>query len=248
MSSTPVPESEDLERGKSVAVGPKDGSSQPPHVFAAYRSSRLRGPTQSSIPIARTLSELTGPVNGHDRPHSIDADLTRNARQSGEPIGERIVVAGRIVQEGGLPLSGALVEIWQANAAGRYAQSNDQHDAPLDPNFLGAGRCVSDANGHYSFRTIKPGAYPWRNHANAWRPNHIHLSLFGPTLGSRLVTQMYFSGDPLLAHDPIFNSVPEGARGRLVSELDLDLTVPEFALAYRFDVVLRGEQATPVEP
>ena len=177
----------------------------------------------------------------------LDADLTRNGRRNGEPIGERIIVTGRIIDEAGRPVPGALLEIWQANAAGRYIQPTDQHDAPLDPNFLGTGRCRSDATGHYSFRTIKPGAYPWQNHPNAWRPNHIHLSLFGSDFGSRLVTQMYFQGDPLLPLDPIFNSVPEDARDLLMAQFDLDRTEPGVALSFRFDLVLRGPRATPRE-
>jgi protocatechuate 3,4-dioxygenase beta subunit len=166
---------------------------------------------------------------------------------NGEPLGERIIVAGRVVDEDDHPVANTLVEIWQANSAGRYVHDVDQHDAPLDPNFLGAGRCVTDANGRYEFRTIKPGAYPWRNHHNAWRPNHIHLSLFGASFVSRLVTQMYFPGDPLFAFDPIFNGVPEAARDRMVAGFDLELTEPEFALGYNFDIVLRGPSATPME-
>ncbi|MFC7555197.1 protocatechuate 3,4-dioxygenase subunit beta [Pseudoroseomonas wenyumeiae] len=166
----------------------------------------------------------------------------------GHAMGERIIVGGRILDEDGRPIRNAMVEVWQANAAGRYNHEGDQHDAPLDPNFHGSGRVFTDENGWYRYVTIKPGAYPWRNHHNAWRPNHIHYSLFGAGFAQRLITQMYFPGDPLLALDPIFNTVPdEAARNRLVSKFDLDLTQPEWALGYRFDVVLRGRDATPME-
>lgn len=225
----------------------RDWTSQPPYVHKDYKSTTLRGPTKPLIPIPETLSELTGPVYGHDAVGELDSDLTKNARVNGEPLGERINVAGRVVDENDRPIANTLIEIWQCNAAGRYVHEADQHDAPLDPNFLGAGRCVTDENGRYAFRTIKPGAYPWRNHPNAWRPNHIHLSLFGTSFVSRLVTQMYFPGDPLFAFDPIFNGVPEGARERMVSNFDLNLTEPEFALGYSFDIVLRGPKATPME-
>ena len=164
------------------------------------------------------------------------------------PLGERIIVKGRVLDEGGRPVPDTLVEIWQCNAAGRYRHVVDQHSAPLDPNFTGAGRCVTDASGNYQFVSIKPGAYPWRNHPNAWRPAHIHLSLFGPSFLTRLVTQMYFPGDPLLPLDPIFNCVPDAAsRNRLIARLDLSVTQPEYALGYGFDVVLRGRGATPFE-
>lgn len=225
----------------------RDWTSQPAYIHPDYKSTQLRGPTRPLVPIPESLSELTGPVYGHDALGPLDGDLTKNARVNGEPLGERIIVAGRVVDEDDRPLPDTLVEIWQANSTGRYVHEADQHDAPLDPNFLGAGRCVTDAEGRYEFRTVKPGAYPWRNHHNAWRPNHIHLSLFGPSLATRLVTQMYFPGDPLFEFDPIFNGVPEGARARMVSAFDLDLTEPEFALGYRFDIVLRGPNATPVE-
>ena len=225
----------------------RDWSSQPAYIHPDYRSTVLRGPTKPLVPLAATLSEVTGPVYGHDAVGPLDADLTKNARRNGEPIGERIIVAGRVVDENDRPLPDTLIEIWQANACGRYVHEADQHDAPIDPNFLGAGRCVTDATGRYEFRTIKPGAYPWRNHDNAWRPNHIHLSLFGASFADRLVTQMYFPGDPLFEFDPIFNGVPEGARDRMVARFDLAVTEPEFALGYTFDIVLRGARATPME-
>ena len=183
---------------------------------------------------------------GHESLGEHDGDLTR--QHTGEPVGERIIVTGRVVDEDGRPVRDTLVEIWQANAAGRYVHVVDQHPAPLDPNFTGAARAVTDAQGRYRFTTIKPGAYPWKNHANAWRPAHIHFSLFGPSFLSRLVTQMYFPGDPLLALDPMWMSIPdERARLRMMSTFDIGTTEPEWALGYRFDIVLRGRDATPTE-
>jgi protocatechuate 3,4-dioxygenase beta subunit len=225
----------------------RDWTSQPAYLHLDYKSTTLRGPTKPLVPLPTTLSEITGPVYGNEAVGPLDNDLTKNARKNGEPLGERIIVAGHVVDENDRPIPDVLIEIWQANACGRYVHENDQHDAPLDPNFLGAGRCVTDERGRYEFRTVKPGAYPWRNHHNAWRPNHIHLSLFGTDFSNRLVTQMYFPGDPLFEFDPIFNGVPEGARERMVSRFDLDITEPEFALGYTFDIVLRGPKATPME-
>jgi protocatechuate 3,4-dioxygenase beta subunit len=194
----------------------------------------------------QTLSERTGPSYGHDVIRETDHDLTR--QHSGEPLGERIIVTGRVADDSGRPVRNTLIEIWQTNAAGRYRHSKDNHPAPLDPNFTGAGRALTDANGVYRFVTIKPGAYPWRNHQNAWRPAHIHFSLFGPSFVTRLITQMYFPGDPLLAFDPIFQSVrEEKARQRLIAGFDLETTQPEWALGYRFDIILRGREATPFE-
>jgi protocatechuate 3,4-dioxygenase beta subunit len=193
-----------------------------------------------------TLTERTGPVFGDSLIRENDNDLT--VQHVGEPLGERIVVHGRVLDEHGRPVRGALVEVWQANAAGRYRHKVDEHDAPLDPNFSGAGRLLTDDNGRYFFKTIKPGAYPWGNHYNAWRPAHIHFSLFGAGILSRLVTQMYFPGDPLQPIDPIFNSIPdEAARQRLVSRLDMERSQPDYALAYSFDIVLRGSHDTPFE-
>jgi protocatechuate 3,4-dioxygenase, beta subunit len=212
----------------------------------AYRSSALRHPKQPLVIIPQTLSELTAPVYGHDRVGPLDHDLTR--QHVHEPLGQRILVSGRVLDDDGRPVPDTLIEIWQANAAGRYEHRVDQWDAPLDPNFTGAGRTMTDGEGRYSFTTIRPGAYPWRNHHNAWRPAHIHFSLFGQAFITRLVTQMYFPGDPLLAIDPIFNSVPdERARMRLVSSFELELTQPEWGLGYRFDIVLRGADETPRE-
>jgi protocatechuate 3,4-dioxygenase, beta subunit len=228
-------------------INPRDWASHPPYIHAPYRSTSLRGPTKPLIPIEQTLSELTGPVYGHESLGRLDADLTKNARKNGEPLGERIIVTGRVMGDDGRPLPDTLLEIWQANACGRYVHKTDQHDAPLDPNFLGGGRCVTDSEGRYRFYTIKPGAYPWGNHHNAWRPNHIHFSLFGPTFLTRLVTQMYFPGDPLLELDPIYLSAPAGARERMIAIFSIDVTEPGFALGYVFDLVLRGRRATPME-
>jgi protocatechuate 3,4-dioxygenase beta subunit len=174
-----------------------------------------------------------------------DADLTR--QHPGEPLGERIIVTGRVLDADGKPVRNSLVEVWQANSAGRYVDPADDHPAPLDPNFTGAGRCLTDGEGNYRFVTIKPGAYPWRNHENAWRPAHIHFSVFGHALGSRLVTQMYFPGDPLIPLDPVLASIPDlRGRARLIAAFDLDTTRPEWALGYRWDIVLRGRRATPM--
>ena len=225
---------------------PRDWGTHPPYVYPDYKSTTLRGPTKPLVPLKSTLSEMTGPVYGQESVGPLDHDMTRNARVNGEPLGERIVVAGRVLDEDGKPLPNTLLEVWQANAAGRYIHKNDQHDAPLDPNFRGSGRCVTDAEGRYKFYSIKPGAYPWGNNPNGWRPNHIHFSLFGPSFVTRLVTQMYFPGDPLLDLDPIYKSSPEGRRELMVSKFDLDVTEPEFALGYTFDIVLRGRNATPM--
>jgi len=212
----------------------------------AYRATALRHPTRPLIVIPQTLTELTGPVYGHESIGQLDHDLTR--QHPAEPVGQRVVIEGRVLDEGGRPVPHTLIEIWQANAAGRYAHRVDQWDAPLDANFTGAGRTLTDGDGAYRFVTIRPGAYPWRNHHNAWRPAHIHFSLFGRAFLTRLVTQMYFPGDPLLAHDPIFNAVLDSrARERMISTFDLSLTEPAFALGYRFDIVLRGRDQTPME-
>lgn len=223
-----------------------DASSQPTPLYPPYQATLLRTPRQPLILLPHTLSEVTGPVYGHSDISPTDHDLTR--QHAGEPLGERIVVQGRVLDDGGRPVRHTLIEIWQANAAGRYLHQRDDHRAPLDPNFSGGGRCLTDAEGRYEFTTIKPGAYPWRNHDNAWRPAHIHFSLFGPAFATRLITQMYFPGDPLFAHDPIFQSIQdENARQRLIAKFDLAATRPEWALGYRFDIVLRGHEATPFE-
>ena len=199
------------------------------------------------MPLEPSLSELTGPVFGADAVHPDETDLTRVPGCSGEAIGQRIYVTGRILEDEGRPVANALVEVWQANAAGRYRHQSDAHAAPLDPNFTGGGRCMTDAFGQFHFTTIRPGAYPWANHFNAWRPSHIHFSIFGSAFISRLVTQMYFPGDPLLPLDPVLGGVPEHARPLLVAHYDHDVTTPAVALGYRFDIVLRGRSQTPME-
>ena len=212
----------------------------------AYRATEFRHPKQPLIIIPQSLTELSAPVYGPQAIGPNDHDLT--AQHSAPPAGQRIVVSGRVLDEDDRPVPHTLIEVWQANAAGRYAHKVDQWDAPLDPNFSGAGRVLTDSEGRYQIISIRPGAYPWRNHHNAWRPAHIHFSLFGEAFATRLVTQMYFPGDPLLAFDPIFNAVPdERARQRMVSSFDLSLTKPEWALGYKFDLVLRGRRQTPME-
>lgn len=219
---------------------------QPNHFHPPYVSSVKRSPTKAQVRIPYTLSEVTGPSFGHEIVQPRACDLTR--QHSGEPLGERIIVSGRVLDENARPLPNTLVEIWQANAAGRYRHEVDQHDAPLDPNFTGCGRTITNERGEYRFVTIRPGEYPWRNHYNAWRPKHIHFSLFGPSFATRLVTQMYFPGDPLIPFDPIFNcTADEKARNRLISVFDWETTIPDHALAYRFDLILRGREATPME-
>ena len=226
----------------------RDAAAYPPLDHPAYRSTGLRHPEQPPVRLEHTLSEVTGPGPSLAEVLPEDADLTTNAGTGTEAMGERIIVTGRVLDEDGTPQPDTLIEVWQANAAGRYAHELDQHPAPLDPNFTGAGWCVTDADGCYRFVTIKPGAYPWRNHYNAWRPAHLHFSLFGLGLVQRLVTQMYFPGDPLLAYDPMYNSVPDArARERLVSTFDWERTIPDIALAYRFDIVLRGRDETPMD-
>jgi protocatechuate 3,4-dioxygenase beta subunit len=215
----------------------------PPYLHPDYRATRNRSPSRPLLPLPEELHALAAPVFGDDGIGELDADLTRPG--AGGPIGERIIVTGRVLDEDGKPVRDALVEVWQANAAGRYLHDVDRHPAPLDPNFTGAGRTLTARDGSYRFVTIKPGAYPWQNQPNAWRPAHIHFSLFGRSFVQRLVTQMYFPGDPLCPFDPIFNSVrDEAARGRLVATFDPEATEPEWALAYRFDIVLRR---TPFE-
>ena len=236
----------------------RDPSTFPPYLYEAYRATVRRSPKQPLIPLPQTLSEITGPgpaisATLHQTVQGAvgaeDTDLTTNMGTGTEAMGERIIVTGRVLDEHGAPLVGTLVEIWQTNAAGRYRHRVDQHHAPLDPNFLGYGRCLTDTHGVYRFVTIRPGAYPWQNHPNAWRPAHIHFSLFGPSWVSRLVTQMYFPGDPLQPLDPIFNSVPTGAaQARLVAQYAHDVTQEGYALGFRFDIVLRGPRATPFEP
>ncbi len=220
---------------------------QPPHLYPEYKSTVLRSPTKPLVPVASYLKDLSLPAFGEGVIGKFDNDLTKNARINGEPIGERIKVSGKVTDEYGRPLKNVLIEIWQANSAGRYIHKAEIHDAPLDPNFLGAGRMLTDNEGRYSFYTIKPGAYPWGNHFNAWRPNHIHFSVMGHQFEHRLVTQMYFPGDPLFDYDPIFQAVPKHARELLISKFRMDWTDAEFALAYEFNIVLNGRCKTPFE-
>ncbi len=220
----------------------------PPYLYEAYQSTRRRAPTLPLIDVPVTLSELTGPGPAISAVTPEDADLTRNAGTGGEAVGQRIIVTGRVLDDAGLPQVDTLIEVWQANASGRYLHKRDGWPGALDPNFLGMGRCLTDSEGVYRFLTVRPGAYPWGNHPNAWRPAHIHFSLWGPTTLSRLVTQMYFPDDPLHALDPIMGSVPAGAaRDALVAAYDHGVTEPELALGYRWDIVVRGPHATPFE-
>ncbi|MBO0687617.1 MAG: protocatechuate 3,4-dioxygenase subunit beta [Candidatus Dormibacteraeota bacterium] len=218
----------------------------PPYDYPAYASTVHRAPKRPLITVPEGASELSEPVYGREPVGELDNDLTR--QHAGEPQGQRIFVSGRVLDSDGRAVPGALVEIWQANAGGRYAHEVDDHPAPLDPNFSGAGRCLTDSEGRYRFVTIRPGSYPWKNHYNAWRPAHIHFSMFGTGFTNRLITQMYFPDDPLFPFDPIFNSVPdEKARRRLVSAFDLETTEPDWALSFKWDIVLRGHAATPME-
>ncbi|MET0342128.1 MAG: protocatechuate 3,4-dioxygenase subunit beta [Polyangiales bacterium] len=225
-----------------------DHADHPPFSYAAYKSSVKRGPREPLVEIAQTLSERTGPGPAYARVEREDADLTTNAGTGGAAIGERIIVTGQVRDQTGRPLPNVLIELWQANASGRYVHWRETaFPAPLDPNFVGVGQCITDADGVYRFQTIKPGAYPWGNHPNAWRPAHIHFSLLGPTLNARLITQMYFPHDPQFALDPIYQAVPARARERLVAAYDHGVTKENWALGYRWDITLFGAQATPTE-
>jgi protocatechuate 3,4-dioxygenase, beta subunit len=222
-----------------------DPGVHPPHLHPDYVASIKRAPTYPPIAIPQTLSEITGPSFQSLRLRT-GADLTVQGKEA--PLGQKIILTGRVLDENGAPVRNTLVEIWQANAAGRYRHLVDTHDAPLDPNFIGKGQLLTDHEGRYQFKTIKPGAYPWQNHPNAWRPAHVHFSLFGPAFSTRLVTQMYFPGDPLLPFDPIFNGIrDEAARQRLIAIFDWETTVPAEALGFKFDIVLRGRIETPME-
>jgi protocatechuate 3,4-dioxygenase, beta subunit len=227
------------------AYAPLDPAAHPPTLAPDYKSSLNRAPREPLVRIPQTATEATGPPDWRRVMGRAVADLTKE--HAGAPIGERIIVTGRVLEESGRPVRETLVEVWQANSAGRYLHPVDQHDAPLDPNFTGVGRVVTDDEGRYRIYTIEPGAYPWRNHHNAWRPKHIHFSVMGPAFAARLITQMYFPGDPLIAIDPIAQSVPKGALERLISRFDLGVTEEGFALGYVFDIVLRGRNATPLE-
>lgn len=228
--------------------GPKAYPDHPPFSYPDYRSTILRGPSQDLLSIVQTLSETTGPGPVWTEVSEEDADLTTNAGTGKAAIGERIIVTGRVLDEDGNGVPGVLLEIWQANSCGRYVHWREtEFPAPLDPNFIGVGQCFTDEDGVYRFLTIRPGPYPWGNHPNAWRPAHIHFSLMGPSLGSRLVTQMYFAGDQLLPLDPIFNSAPEHSRDRMIASYDHDVTEANWALGWRWDIVLRGKAAIPFE-
>jgi protocatechuate 3,4-dioxygenase beta subunit len=219
---------------------------QPPLDSPGYNSTALRHPKQPLVLLPQKLTEITGPVLGPGRLRELDNDLTR--QHTGEPQGQRIIVGGRLLDGDGRPVRNSLVEIWQANAGGRYRHNLDRWPSPVDPNFTGVGRALTDDEGRYEFTTIKPGAYPWKNHHNAWRPAHIHFSVFGSAFTQRLVTQMYFPDDPLFSQDPVFNSVPdETARQRMISKFDFSRTVPEWALGFEFDIVLRGREASVFE-
>jgi protocatechuate 3,4-dioxygenase, beta subunit len=221
-------------------------SVDPPLLFPEYRSTTTRAPKRPLVPRPDDFVDLASPVYGHGDIGELDNDLTR--QHEGEPLGERIIVTGRVVEEDGRPVRNALIEVWQANAAGRYRHDGDRHPAPVDPNFSGAGRTLTDDDGRYRFVTVKPGAYPWQNHPNAWRPAHIHFSVCGRAFTDRLVTQMYFPDDPLFSADPIFNSIrDERARERLISAFDWEATTPQWALGFRFDIVLGGVNGTPLE-
>jgi protocatechuate 3,4-dioxygenase, beta subunit len=220
-----------------------DMENEAPLLHENYRSTARRAPRQPLIYMPHTQSERTAPVFGSMKISESDYDLTR--QHSGEPIGQRMIVEGRVIDDEGRPLPSTLVEIWQTNAAGRYRHKLDDFNAPLDPNFSGFGRMLTDQDGKYRFLTVKPGAYPWNNHRNAWRPAHIHFSLFGPSFISRFVTQMYFVGDPMLELDPVFQALPDKAKPRVLADFDIGLTEEKWALGYRFDMVLRGPDATP---
>lgn len=222
-----------------------DDQGQPLSLHAPYGSTVKRAPVQPLVRIPQSLTETTGPSDWAQMTGPALVDLTR--QHKGEALGQRIIVSGQVLDDRGRPQPHTLVELWQANAAGRYIHAKDCWNAPLDPNFTGAGRAITDAEGRYRFVTIKPGAYPWGNHANAWRPEHIHFSLFGPAFATRLVTQMYFPGDPLIPLDPIANAVPDEALQRMISRFDINATEEAHALAYVFDIVLRGREATPME-
>jgi protocatechuate 3,4-dioxygenase, beta subunit len=226
----------------------RDRSIHPPAFTPVYKTSVLRSPRIPLWSLQNSLSEVTGPQFAPDELGPLDNDLVLNYAKTGQPIGEQIIVHGYVLDGNGRPVRNTLVEVWQANAGGRYRHRNDTYIAPIDPNFGGCGRMLTDDTGHYFFRTVKPGAYPFRNRVNSWRPAHIHYSVFGSGFAQRLITQMYFPGDPLLALDPVYLSVPDrAARERLIAAFDIDITQPEWALGYRFDFVLRGATATPTE-
>lgn len=226
----------------------RDRLSQPPALTPDYKTSVSRSPRLAMLSLQGSMSEITGPTFGHSDIDAIDNDLIKNYAKTGDPVGERIIVHGRVLDENGRGVAGTLVEVWQANAGGRYRHKADAYLAPIDPNFGGCGRILTDENGYYFFRTIKPGAYPWRNWVNNWRPAHIHVSVFGAAFSQRLITQMYFEGDPLIAKCPIVNTIPDPrAIDQLIAPLDLNAAIPLDCLAYKFDIVLRGRRSTMFE-
>jgi protocatechuate 3,4-dioxygenase beta subunit len=226
----------------------RDRTWHPPALAPDYKTSVARSPRLPLLSLQTSASELTGPTFGHNDIAALDNDLIRNYAHGGDPIGERILVHGRVLDENARPVPHTLVEIWQANAGGRYRHKKDSYLAPIDPNFGGCGRTLTDENGYYVFRTIKPGAYPWRNWVNNWRPAHIHVSVFGTAFAQRLITQMYFEGDPLIAKCPIVQTIPDPrAIDQLVAALDMNASVPLDAIAYKFDIVLRGTRSTYFE-
>lgn len=232
----------------AMALMQRDREWHPPALAPDYKTSITRAPRNALLSLQGSDSELTGPTFGHDDIDEIDNDLIRNYAKTGDPIGERIILHGRVLDENARPVPHTLVEIWQANAGGRYRHKKDSYLAPIDPNFGGCGRTLTDADGHYVFRTVKPGAYPWRNWVNNWRPAHIHISVFGTAFAQRLITQMYFEGDPLIARCPILKSIPDQrAIDQLVAALDLNATLPLDSIAYKFDIVLRGHRSTYFE-
>lgn len=226
----------------------RDRDWHPPAYTPEYKTSVLRSPRNALLSLGPTISEMTGPVFGHDILGELDNDLIRNYAKTGSPIGQRIVVYGRVLDENGNGVPGTLIEFWQANAGGRYRHKKETYLAEIDPNFGGCGRTITDENGFYMFRTIKPGAYPWPNGVNDWRPAHIHFSIFGHAFAQRLITQMYFEGDPMIWQCPIVKTIPDPeAIGRLIAKLDRNATIPMDALAYKFDIVLRGRRSTMFE-
>lgn len=226
----------------------RDRRLHPPALTPDYKTSVARSPRYSMISLQNSISEITGPVFGHNDIDPVDNDLISNYAKAGDPVGERIIVHGRVLDENARPVPNTLVEIWQANASGRYRHKKDTYLGALDPNFGGCGRTLTDENGYYFFRTIKPGAYPWRNWVNNWRPAHIHVSVFGSGFVQRLITQLYFEGDPLIAECPIVRTIPDpDAIQQLIARLDLNATIPLDSIAYKFDIVLRGRRSTLFE-
>lgn len=226
----------------------RDRTLHPPALTPDYKTTTARSPRYSLISLQNSVSEITGPVFGHNDIDPLDNDLVRNYAKDADPVGERIILHGRVLDENARPVPNTLVEIWQANASGRYRHKKDTYLGALDPNFGGCGRTLTDENGYYFFRTIKPGAYPWRNWVNSWRPAHIHVSVFGAAFVQRLITQLYFEGDPLIPHCPIVKTIPDSeAIEQLIARLDLNATVPLDSIAYKFDIVLRGRRSTLFE-